>query len=301
MLEIIWEHPDNPKQAATGQVPDDEPPAPGSNLLEEKSLTGHPIYDPSYRFAGIRILYQTQPDGNNISLTCMADFRHFSNSPDPLDFERKPPASIPWKDLLESRASTQDLQMRPGESVCVEFGEITPGRHATLLVTVVPIDPTGREIADFSIQFPVPELPKASPPVAARTEGCFVDAAMNPESSVGPGAVAALYSSEQLNELKKTLKGPITEIPTMELPGSERWQRISKDLPELRMIARGKENEKFLAELLIAIRMDQGWTTLSLTDLKDHFVAVELPASAGTPSRMMFLRVKPIFHDSDDR
>lgn len=300
MLEITREHPDNPKQAPIGPGPNDEPPAPGSDsLVFEAAHTRRPIYDPSYRFAGIRVFYQTKPDGKNINLTCKADYHHFSNSPDPLDFEKTPTASIPWKDLLESRAARKDLQMQPGESACVDFGEITPGRHAILLVTAVPLDYTGREIADFSIRHPVPEIPVAPPPAAARIDGFFVDAAMNPESLAGPGAIALLYPSEQVEEFKKSLKGPVTEIPAMELPGSKHWQKISKDLPDLRVIARGWGNEKFVAELLIAIRMELAWSTLSLTDFKDHFVAVELPASAAAPSRILFLRVNPILRDTD--
>jgi beta-lactamase regulating signal transducer with metallopeptidase domain len=296
MLEIIWEHPDNPEPpASTGPGRDDEPPAPGSDSGRvEADHHRHPIYDPAYRFAGIRILYQTKPDGKNISLTCMADYRHFSDNPEPPGFEKEPPARIPWKNLLESRAATQDLRMQPGESACVEFGEISPGRHATLLVTAVPIDRTGREIADFLIRQSVPKTPAVPPAAAARIEGFFVDAVTNQENLPPPGAIASLYSVEQVEELKKSLKGPVTEIPTMELPAGKHWQKFSKDLHDLRIIARGWENGQSLAELLIAIRVDPAWTTLTLRDLKDRFAAVELPASAGAPSRILFLRASPL-------
>lgn len=121
-----------------------------------------------------------------------------------------------------------------------------------------------------------------------------MDAVTNQENLPPPGAIASLYSVEQVEELKNSLKGPVTEIPALELPASAHWQKFSKDLPDLRIIVRGWENEQSLAELLIAIQMDRAWTTLTLRDLKDRFAAVEMPASAGAPSRILFLRASPL-------
>jgi beta-lactamase regulating signal transducer with metallopeptidase domain len=304
LLEIITEHPENPPRPPIQPNSGDEPPLPGSGADWIESYQNQtPIYDPSFQFVGIRLFYQPRPDGENIRLTCKVDYRHFAstpNAPDPLKGQKHEGGVIPWGELLSCRASVLDTRMRPGDSLWVDFGEIIPGKHASLVVTAVPLDRTGMQIANFSLPQPIPEHHAVPPAVNSRIDGFIIDAATNIEFLPPNGALASLYSNQQVTELKKSFKGARTEIPFTLLKASREWQKISEELPDLRLMVRGWGKEKFLPDMLIAIRQDQVWgLTLNLNSYADHHAAIALPASATYPRRILFLRVNPVSVERD--
>jgi len=100
--------------------------------------------------------------------------------------------------------------------------------------------------------------------------------------------------------LKKAFKGARTDIPFTALKASHDWQKISEVLPDFRLMVRGWGKEKFLPDMLIAIRQDQIWgLTLNLNSYADHHAAIALPASATHPRRILFLRVNPVSVERD--
>jgi len=234
MLEIIREGPDNH-------------PAPKPANSDTATRQVRAIDDPDYQFAGIRMEFTPEIQGEQIQMRCRLAYGHIpSTDPDPLD--KVDVTSIPWKKIRIFRTESSAL-LKPTQCQLVPVGEIDPGRYLTLVVSVVPldatgfpVDTTGKPIATDETGEPTPPrlltpLPPL-PPFTARANGLLatIDAGHKSDLLKASNMPAPCFfntaTDELIAEIRNAAKGALISLPDVELGESIVPLKLWDKLPE---------------------------------------------------------------------
>lgn len=233
MIEIIREGPANHST-----------PIPANAVSSTRQSPA--IDDPDYQFAGIRMEFTPEVQGEQINMNCRLAYGHIPGS-NPADFDKVDLTKIPWDKVHTFRAECREL-LKPTEHLLVPVGEIDPGRHLTLVVSAVPIDATGRPVdatgepiatdeTDEPPARPATPLPPL-PPFTVRVSGWLatIDAQhrgkqLKPSNMPAP-CFFDTATDELISEIRDAAKGTVVSLPGIELGESDVPLKLWDNLPE---------------------------------------------------------------------
>ena len=185
--------------------------------------------------------------GEQININCRLAFGHIPGS-NPAEFDKVDLATIPWKKVRTFRAECRAL-LKPTENLLVPVGEIDPGRHLTLVVSVVPLDPSGWPVDTIGEpiataetgNFPPARSPTPLPPLppfTARVSGLLAtfDAGHQGKLLKSSNMPAPCFfdtaTDELIAEIRDAAKGPVISLPDVELGDSIVPLKLWDKLPE---------------------------------------------------------------------
>lgn len=126
---------------------------------------------------------------------------------------------IAWDKLVSTRGGAAG-DLAPKDTLAIYVGEVMPGQHRTVFVTVTPIDMIGVEVGDFeSARYDLP------PPVGGnlKIRGTLIEVGDDPKAPFGDGGLSAppaYCSKETAAKWRKQLK-VIKELPEVVVAGGE--------------------------------------------------------------------------------
>lgn len=302
MIEIIREGPDND-------------PAPIPANADPSTRQSRAIDDPDYQFTGIRMEFTTDFKGEQIDMNCRLAYGHIPGS-DPGQLDKLDSTKIPWQKVRILRAESRAL-LKPTQSLLVHVGEIDPGRHLTLVVSVVPIDATGKPVG--ASEEPVdesgneldetnssnqqePVYPRAivvlepPPTVRLKAQGWLLDADQNAshfdtwKKPDGKTILVGPYSKERAETILKSARGKTIGLPPVEFQSGKTEASLWKQIPDLSLKATAGP-EGFVFDIAMTTALKPPGVQTSLTTYKGYYLAVNLPSAEPGKSKILLLCV----------
>lgn len=238
--------------------------------------------DASYHFAGLRMTFRIMSGGDTLDLLCRGSYATYPGM-DWGAFKGFAPYNSPGPKVLEKvrpKMARARARLRPNEYVCVNFGEVEPGRFATVFCKVDSIFGSGHAPKDFR---PIPaEKIKIS---AWTVEGDTDALALCRKAAEVPFALTP-SSKLEVDAIRRATKGEIVELPTLELQtGSP--PRFWKQLPGIGFSA-NHLNHKSKAGLGLQIKLSEDKFYYGALE-PGKTLAVEIPTTDGKGHRALFI------------
>lgn len=227
MIELIREHPDDPPWQADPSRPQ----------LRQNRFTGWSfLMTPTYE--GKKVRFATDIGYGFVP------GKHFSaNRPNGSAFEEIP--KIAWKKLVRKNARGEAM-LAPGETLAVNLGEVERGLFATVFMTVVPIDTTGREMKSFKEAIYRQKPPKGEVSGKVRLKGILLDDLWGAPPLEADGThlgMASIFSADQWKQVEEEIGGKSLGEATLEYGSeSEPWP----ELPGVKIAVRRYKEEPHL-------------------------------------------------------
>lgn len=236
-VACIWEHPDNPH--GIRPLSDREP--------IEFPRRPPPFEDPGYRFTGGIVRMSPELAGAKVRLElnagwgyvpgwtinqmCGVQAMHAGTHV----FDLK---SIPWDRAAKHLAKTT-ATLATGESLCLDFGVLEPGKTGTLIVTPIPLSRSGEAVADFAVRFPVPPPSLRTPLFAsgALIELDEADPAANDLKRHGDSSLFEFLTKEQTKKFMATVKGRVTKLPPRSFESGNEYAVLWPEEPQISLKA----------------------------------------------------------------
>lgn len=239
--------------------------------------------DPSYRFVGIRMALRIMSAGDDIDLSCRGVYRGYpamswAAFKGFVPFPPTDPAVL--KNISPNQASARS-RLRPREWICIDFGEVMPGRFATVFCQVKPESRIGKPAADFR---PLPAVKFRAK--AWLLEGDPEAIALSKKAAAIPVALES-YPASTVDEIRRSTKGTITDLPPLEIQtGSPpaTWAQ----LPGIPIFVNHLSTDPKGMALGLAISLSEEKCFYGATE-PGKVMAVEIPAAVGKGSRVLFI------------
>lgn len=122
-------------------------------------------------------------------------------------------ANVAWDKLVHKQGVATGL-LGPDESMAISLGEVTPGRYATVFVTVTPIDATGRPAPDFESA-----MYEVVPPIKGKVRV--------------RGTVLGLAEGAEITSISEKLPNLFSPISKEEWVTMKKAYAVKKELPEV--------------------------------------------------------------------
>ena len=284
-----WEHPDNHHKVqrvrnSNGDIVFQPPP---------------PFEDPGYRFTGGIVKMSPEIAGAKVRLelsagwgyvpgvqireTCGMVGMDVGNSV----FDSN---SIPWNRVAKHLAKTTAV-LANGESLCLDFGVLEPGKTGTLIVTPTPVSRFGEAVADFAVRFPVPPPSLRTPLLAsgAVIELDDADPATKDIKWHGKSPATGLLTNEQTQKFMAAVKGRVTKLPPRRFESGNEFAALWPEEPQIRL----KASVTSLPVTVVALEVSPYENyAMSLSLYPGNSVAFQrAPATKGAKPRLLLLTI----------
>jgi beta-lactamase regulating signal transducer with metallopeptidase domain len=232
-VACIWEHPDNPHEIRRlrDQKPIEFPRRPP------------PFEDPGYRFTGGIVQMSPEFAGAKVRLELSAGWGYVPGlTINQMCGMQAIPAgthvfdlkSIPWDGVTKHLAKTTAV-LANGESLCLDFGVLEPGKTGTLIVTPTSMSRYGEAVADFAVRFPVPPPSLRTPLLAsgALIELDDADPATKDLKRGGDSSLFGLFTKEQTQKFMAAVKGRVTKLPPRRFESGDEFAALWPEEPQI--------------------------------------------------------------------
>jgi beta-lactamase regulating signal transducer with metallopeptidase domain len=231
-VACIWDHPDNPHEVR--------------RFRDQKENVPHlppPFEDPGYRFTGGIVQMSPEIAGTKVRLDLSAGWGYVPGvqiretcGMVGMDVGNSvfDPKSIPWNRVAKHLAKTTAV-LASGESLCLDFGVLEPGKSGTLIVTPTSISRTGDAVADFAVRFPVPPPSLRTPLLAsgALIELADADPAIKDLKRGGDSSLFGFFTKEQTQKFMAAVKGKVTKLPQRRFESGDEFAVLWPERPQI--------------------------------------------------------------------
>jgi len=232
------------------------PPGLTADDADRARLKGIPAFESeNYRFTGVMLRFTPVIEGPKLRVKVNGGLGYIRGMPIPQLCGREDIPSekggrltdsreLPWDRVTKHLAEASGL-LGTRESLCLDLGELEPGKAATLVVTVVAVGREGLYKKDFAYRS-APPRPSLDVPLMVSGELLEVEEdAPEMFGSMGftladdrPGFVGTYPSEETFKKLKATVKGRWTRLPPTRLVSGKDSVALWPALPDVRLSAR---------------------------------------------------------------
>jgi hypothetical protein len=231
-----WEHPDNPHKHRLRDSND--------GVVYQRPP---PFEDPGYRFTGGVVRMSPEIAGAKVRLELSAGWGYAPGlTINQMCNMQGIPAgnygvdlkSIPWDRVAKHLAKTTAV-LATGESLCLDFGVLEPGKTGTLIVTPIPVSREYKEVADFAVRLPVPPPSLRTPLFAsgALIEMDDADPAAKDFRRGGDSSLTGFLTKEQTKKFIAAVKGRVTKLPPRRFESGDEFVALWPEEPQIRLQA----------------------------------------------------------------
>jgi hypothetical protein len=219
-------------------------------LRDHKENVPHlppPFEDPGYRFTGGIVQMSPELAGAKVRLELSAGWGYVPGvqiretcGMVGMDVGNSvfDPKSIPWDRVAKHLAKTTAV-LANGESLCLDFGVLEPGKTGTLIVTPTSMSRYGEAVADFAVRFPVPPPSLRTPLLAsgALIELDDADPATKDLKRGGDSSLFGFFTKEQTKKFMAAVKGRVTKLPPRRFESGDEFAALWPEEPQIRLKA----------------------------------------------------------------
>jgi hypothetical protein len=208
MIEVVRENPAKPPWQPDAKNPGERPEGfVGWSYRLESQLEGQKLR------VEARIGYGFVP-GEHFALDVAAWEKGTERLEDEVNIE------VAW-DKLVHRKGAATGSLAPGDTMAISLGEVMPGHHGVVFITVTPVDVIGVEVPDFEAAG-YELLPAIKGNLKVR--GSLIEVNDDARASFGDGSISPAVVSilrETAMKMKETSKTPVIELPEVVIPSGE--------------------------------------------------------------------------------